>query len=242
MDTALKELAVAQEFTTCVHGDAGVLLRLLQLASPTLPVGAYSYSQGLEWAVDQGIVSNFDGAFRWIGDALRDSMANCEAVYLVHMLRSWRSGDITSAILHDEAFRASRDTSELRAETLQMGFSIRQLLGQLKITLPEEVSRMERISFPGGWSYLAHCWGLSEHDAVTAYLWSWLENQVMAAVKSVPLGQSEGQRLLLELSAQVSGHIESILNSSIEDAMNSLPGYALASCMHETQYARLFRS
>ncbi len=242
MGTALMGSAVVQEFTTCEHGKTVALLRLLQLASPALPVGAYSYSQGLEWVVEQGLVTDAPGVLRWVGDALRDGMAHCEAIYLVHMLRAWRMGDVALAIRHDEAFMASRDTSELRAETLQMGFSMRQLLRQMGVSLPEEATRMAQITFPGAWSYLAHHWALSEREAVTGYLWSWLENQVMAAVKCVPLGQSEGQRLLFELSSQVERHLDAILDAAIEDAVNSLPGHALASCSHETQYARLFRS
>ena len=242
MGIVSKGSVVEHEFTTCKPGSAGVLLRLLQLASPALPVGAYSYSQGLEWVVERGQVLGAPGVCQWIGDVLRDGMARCEAVYLVHMLRAWRSGDAASALRHDESFAASRDTAELRAETLQMGFSMRQLLKQIGVPLPEALDQATQVTFPCAWSYLAHHWQLPEEEAVTGYLWSWLENQVMAAVKCVPLGQSEGQRLLIELSGQIGRHLDAILGSSIEDAVNALPGYALASCLHETQYTRLFRS
>lgn len=242
MDMVLTASVVAPEYTTCLPDRSVACLRLLQLASPALPVGAYSYSQGLEWMVAQGGLVDVAGVSRWIGDVLRESMAYGEAIYLVHMLRAWRRGEPLRALQYDEVFTASRDTAELRAETLQMGFSMRQLLKQMRVDLPEELNRATSVTFPCAWSYLAHHWGLSDQEAVIGYLWSWLENQVMAAVKCVPLGQSEGQRLLLELSCHIDHHLDAILRASMDDTVNALPGYALASCCHETQYTRLFRS
>ena len=198
------------------------LARLLQLASPALPVGAYSYSQGLEAAVEAGIVHDAASAERWIGDVLEFSVAPMEgAVVLAQM-----AGEKLN-----EMFLASRETAELRAETLQMGYSLCRLLGELGI---EDVPQGE-VAFPVAFAFAAKAWGIEPREAVQGYLWSWLENQVMAAVKAVPLGQTAGQKMLLSLSSKISAPQK-------ESFMNFAPGLAMLSSAHETQYSRLFRS
>ena len=117
------------------------LIRLLHLASPTLPVGAYTYSQGLEWAVESGAITNEASAGKWIGDCLTHSLGSFEAVYLAHMLAAWRDSDTLQQEDLDAEFIASRETAELRAETLQMGHSLARLLEDLGI---QTVARMQR--------------------------------------------------------------------------------------------------
>jgi urease accessory protein len=202
------------------------LARLLQLASPTLPVGAYSYSQGLEAAVEAGIVSDAASAERWIGDVLEFSVARMEAPLLWRMMHGedW-----------NEMFIASRETAELRAETLQMGHSLCRLLAELGFTdLPEG-----EVAFPTAFAIAARRWDIEPRAALVAYLWSWLENQVMAAVKALPLGQTAGQRILLSLGEG----LERIADEAGKaEFSNFAPGLAVLSSRHETQYSRLFRS
>jgi urease accessory protein len=209
------------------------LVRLLQLASPTLPVGAYSYSQGLESAIDAGIVHDATSAGRWIGDVLEFSVARMEAPVLFKMLKD------KEALAHWNAlFLASRETAELRAETLQMGYSLNRLLPELGI----EPAPLEEPAFPAAFAAAVNAWRIEPRDALQAYLWSWLENQVMAAVKAVPLGQTDGQKLLLSLGERVAPLAARAAAMSDDELGNFAPGLALLSSRHETQYSRIFRS
>jgi urease accessory protein len=203
------------------------LARLLQLASPTLPVGAYSYSQGLEAAIEAGIVKDAASAGGWIGDVLELSVARMEAPLLWRMMHGEDLNDV---------FIASRETAELRAETLQMGRSLCALLQDLGV---EDVPAQE-IAFPTAYAIAARRWNIEPRAALVAYLWSWLENQVMAAVKAVPLGQTAGQKILLSLGNGLDRIAE---EASLQtDLLNFAPALAILSSRHETQYSRLFRS
>ena len=207
------------------------LAKLLQLASPTLPVGAYSYSGGLESAIEARAVRDAATAERWIGDVLEFSVARMEGpVFLSFFCRSF------SAV--NEKFLATRETAELRAETVQMGYSLNRLLKDLGVG---EVP-VEEPSFPAAFAFAAAHWKIEPEAALQAYLWAWLENQVMAALKSVPLGQTDGQRLLLDLSALLPGIADSACALGDDDLCNYAPGFAILCSRHETQYSRLFRS
>ena len=222
------------------------LIRLLHLASPALPVGAFSYSQGLEWAVESGKVTDEAAAQNWIRDALHFALARCEAPALIGLLRAWKAADTAEITRLNAEFIATRETSELRAETLQMGYSLARLLRDLPDT-PEAskttLLSLREIAYPTPWAAAAAHWQIEEHAAASAYLWAWLENQVMAAVKLVPLGQTAGQRLLAALSPALPALAdEALRRAESEDWENFTPGMTLASCQHETQYTRLFRS
>jgi urease accessory protein len=209
------------------------LVRLLQLASPTLPVGAYSYSQGLESAIDAGIVHDAPSAGRWIGDVLEFSVARMEAPVLFKMLENKEGLTHWNAI-----FLASRETAELRAETVQMGYSLNRLLADLGIA----PSGVDEPSFPAAFAAAATAWQIEPRDALQAYLWSWLENQVMAAVKAVPLGQTDGQKLLLSLGERIAPLAARAAAMSDDELGSFAPGLAMLSSRHETQYSRIFRS
>ena len=205
------------------------LAKLLQLASPTLPVGAYSYSGGLESACEAGVVTDAASAERWIGDVMAFSVARMELPMLFRMIQNqdW-----------NEMFLASRESAELRAETVQMGYSLNRLFKDLGLG---EVP-VEEPSFPAAFAYAAAQWKIEPEAALQAYLWAWLENQAMAAVKSVPLGQTDGQRILLSLGDRVSSLAKKAMQMKDEDVGNFAPGLAMLSAQHETQYSRLFRS
>jgi urease accessory protein len=205
------------------------LAKLLQLASPTLPVGAYSYSGGLEAACEAGVVTDAASAERWIGGVLEFSVARMEAPMLLRMMRNEDC---------NQMFLASRESAELRAETVQMGYSLNRLFHDLGLG---EVPVQEP-SFPAAFAYAAVKWKIEPEAALQAYLWAWLENQVMAAVKAVPLGQTDGQRILLRLGERLSTLTSEVLAMKNEEIGNFAPGLALLSARHETQYSRLFRS
>jgi len=207
--------------------------RLLQLASPTLPVGAYSYSGGLEAAVEAGIVKDAPSAQQWIADVLEFSLSRMEAPILLRLMKRPEDSKKWNAV-----FLASRETAELRAETAQMGFSLSKLLPELGI----KPLQMEEVSFPAAFAHAASSWGIAPRDALVTYLWAWIENQVMAAVKAIPLGQTDGQKMLLSLGKRIEETVGQALALHDEDLGNFSPGLAMLSSQHETQYSRLFRS
>ncbi|MGE5640501.1 MAG: urease accessory protein UreF [Clostridia bacterium] len=213
--------------TTITTGMA-INTRLLQLASPTLPVGAYSYSQGLEAAVEAGIVRDAASARQWIEDVLMLSVARMEAPLFLNCFEE----------AQNEKFLASRETAELRAETVQMGYSLNRLLPELGL----EPLDCAEPSFPAVFAHAARQWGIAPEEALTAYLFAWMENQVMAAVKAVPLGQTDGQKMLLDLGGRIAEIVRQAQAMPEEALGNFAPGLAILSSKHETQYSRLFRS
>jgi urease accessory protein len=221
------------------------LARLLQLASPALPVGAYSYSQGLEAAVESGLVRDAASAELWIGDVLAYAVARLEAPLWWRLHAAWSAGDLARVAQWNDFFRSTRESAELRAETLQMGYSLQRLLleiGGFDKHALEQLRGIADIAFPAAFAFAAVQWQIPARSALIAYLWAWLENQVMAALKSVPLGQTDGQRLLLSLAALLPGIADQACALADDDLCNYTPGFAILCSQHETQYSRLFRS
>ena len=221
------------------------LPRLLQLSSPMLPVGAFSYSQGLEYAIEARFVTNADSTLAWIGDVLSATVARFEAPMVARMHAAWQQQNIAQALEWNALFITSRETAELRAETLQMGYSLVRLLGQLD-DLPQAhvavLHEQSEVSFPCAFALAAAAWNIPVNATVSAYLWSWLENQVSAAMKTVPLGQVAGQRILAKLGMQLPALAEIALRLEDDALSNFSPLLAIVSSRHETQYSRLFRS
>jgi urease accessory protein len=221
------------------------LVRMLQLASPALPIGAYSYSQGLESVVAEGLVHDEKSACRWIGELLDGVLASGEAAIVWRLLTVVERSDWTGCETWNARFRASRETAELRAETEQMGASLVKLALDLELLgapATEMLPRLQPITLPAAFALIAHGFSVPSRAALTAYLWSWLENQVLAAMKTVPLGQVAGQRLLTRLGARLPAVAELAATIGDDDVTAFAPGLALACCRHETQYSRLFRS
>jgi len=221
------------------------LVRLLQLASPALPIGGYSYSQGLEWIVEDRTVRDAASAQAWIADVLELVVAHGEAATLWRLLSAADSGEWDGFARWNAWFRCSRESSELRAETEQMGASLARLATDLEILdrpAREALQRAAPITLPGAFALAARGFAIPIDAALVGYLWSWLENQVLAAVKLVPLGQVAGQRMLAALGAKIPSVGARAMNVADEDLSTFAPGLALACAWHETQYTRLFRS
>jgi len=221
------------------------LARLLQLASPALPVGAYSYSQGLESAAEAGIVHDAASAQSWIGDVLELSVASMEAPLLLRLQSSWEAKDYAAVEYWNLLFLASRESAELRAETVQMGYSLTRLLielGEEDSTKFAQLQSFEEPAFPTAYACAAAQWHIEPSAVLVAYLWSWIENQVMAAIKAVPLGQTAGQKILLALGARLDDIAQAAAARNDNDLGNFAPGLAMLSSRHETQYSRIFRS
>ena len=216
-------------------------LKLLQLASPSLPVGAYSYSQGLEAACEARLVRDEASAAAWIGDVLEIAICGMEAPVLLRLVEGWMRDDRAVVARWNGDFLASRESAELRAETLQMGYSMRRLLADLGLdAAPLETT--EDLTYPAAYAFAIAAWRIDPREALEAYVFAWAENQVLAAVKCVPLGQAAGQRTLLALAARIA-HVAARAASLRDDELtNFAPGLAVLSARHETQYSRLFRS
>ena len=221
---------------------------LLQLSSPALPIGGFSYSQGLEAACEAGLVTDEKSAQHWIGQGLTTVLARCEAPIWCLAYDAWSKGDATPAGYWNDWFLASRESRELRAETEQMGWSLAKLAMELEWgpeTLRGQFLKMDPLSLPVANAYAASQLNIPAHAGLTAYCFTWLENQVAAAVKVVPLGQVAGQRVLTALR----GHIEAVCNEARQREAQSppdldtfAPQLAILSARHENQYSRLFRS
>ncbi|HTT37283.1 MAG TPA: urease accessory protein UreF [Burkholderiales bacterium] len=228
-----------------MHAADLALARLLRLASPMLPVGGFSYSQGLEAAIEHGWVKDEATALAWIGDVLGLSMGAFEAPVWCRLYGAWASGDVRAVSRWNEFFSAARETAELRAETCQMGYSLRALLvdgGEFESSRLEGLRAVSQPTLPTVFSFACVAWAIPTRQALLAYVWASLENQVSAAMRTVPLGQTAGQRLLARLSDRLPEVVDAALEAEDDDLSNCAPGLAIASCRHETQYTRLFRS
>jgi len=222
---------------------AGTALpQLLRLASPMLPVGAYAYSQGMEWAVDEGTVMDEDSALSWIADLLRFNVGTLEAPVWRRLYRAWQERDVESARHWNARFIATRETAEFRAETLQMGGALKAVLESTREIDTGPLDQVESPAFPTAFSFAAHGLSVPLREGLTGYIWAWAENQVSAAMKLVPLGQSSGQRILVKLIALLPEIADRALGMQEDDLSNFAPALAIASGRHETQYTRLFRS
>ena len=221
------------------------LTRLLQLASPTLPVGAYSYSQGLETAIDDGIVTDARTAEIWIRDVLDFNLASFEVPLLWRMFGALDADDYGALKPRNTLFRSGRETAELRTETLQMAHALLTLLKDLPFCSADDIAKLNDIgvlTFPAVYAFAASHMQVERDAALIGYLWSWLENQVMAALKAVPLGQSAGQRMLAGIGAGLPEVAQRATRLHDDELTNFAPGLAIVSSRHETQYSRLFRS
>lgn len=218
------------------------LLRLLQLSSPALPIGAYSYSQGLEYAVEVGWVNDAASTSAWLRGILEQGHRYLEVPILARLYDAWDHQDST-AIAHWTAMLvAGREGAELQAEEQHLGAALARVLVDQGLDEAVPWLRRRPVSLATLWSLAAVRWGVPQRGAILAYLWAWTENQVTAAIKLVPLGQSAGQRLLAELMPTLTATLDAGLAVADEDIGAGLPGIALASGGHEVQYSRLFRS
>ncbi|MBD1843115.1 urease accessory protein UreF [Cyanobacteria bacterium FACHB-63] len=214
------------------------LLRLLQLASPALPVGAYSYSEGLETLVDRGVIQAVDDLEHWIVQELHYGAARLEAAMLLRSHRATIAQNFDQVLYWNQWFTAARETEELRSQSLQMGGSLLRLFRSLH---SEPLPNFENgCNFAIAFGLVAALWEIDESAALVAYLHSWAANLVSAGVKLIPLGQTAGQKLLLKLGEEISRSTIAQLEDSELESCGW--GIAIASMTHETLYSRLFRS
>ncbi|MDY6827887.1 MAG: urease accessory UreF family protein [Pseudomonadota bacterium] len=222
------------------------LHRLLHLASATLPTGAFAYSQGLETAVEARWIQNREQTEGWLETVLHTSLKHQELPLLHRAMQALAQGDATGLRHLNQEAIAWRDTAELRAEERQLGRALQRMLEVLHPGRSpdwfEAAASAEGVSYLAGYACLARLQGLDATTTATAYAWSWLENQVAAAIKLVPLGQSEAHQALASVAAALPAVVAAAARVAMTAIGHTLPGLSLASAQHETQYSRLFRS
>jgi len=218
------------------------LMRLLQLVSPSLPVGAYAYSQSLEYAVDAQWVTNEETAYDWMQGVLLNSLAKTDLPIMSRLHVAWGNDQHGNIVYWNDYLCALRETAELEAEDLQMGQALKRLLMDLDLDQAEELKNITPCCYATAFSFACEKWSISQDDASLAYTYSWVENQISAAIKLIPLGQTAGQRLIERLMPVMKDTVKNSQSISDDFIGSSLPAMSLASSLHETQYSRLFRS
>jgi urease accessory protein len=217
-------------------------LRLFQLISPTLPIGGFTYSQGLEWAVEAGSVNDVDSLQDWLAGLMDDGLGLLDLPVLARLYAACGAADSDAVESWGQRLLAARETRELRAEEHNRARALRTLLADLGL---EEASLWHdelRYCQAAPYALAAVRWEIPLRDALLGYAWGWLENQVAAAIKLVPLGQTDGQRVQLALAERLPGLVARACELGDDEIGAAAPALAIASACHETQYTRLFRS
>ncbi|PAV26326.1 urease accessory protein UreF [Tamilnaduibacter salinus] len=217
------------------------LLGLLQLVSPALPIGAFAWSQGLESALELGWVNNERELEHWLSGVLEDGLGRCELPLLGRLQPAWAEGDTGAVGEWNQWLRSVRETRELAEEDHYLGNALVRLLGQLDL-LPEDGALPDKPGYVTLFAWAAHVRGVPVRQTLIGFGWAWLENQLAVACKAMPLGHTAAQRGIERLRPELVRVVDQALTLGDDDLGPILPGLALASAQHETQYSRLFRS
>ncbi len=220
------------------------LMQLLWLASPALPVGGFSYSECLETAVDCALAATESEAAQWLSDQLHLSLARSDLPAIAAAITAWREGDHTRVATLNAWILQTRESAELRAQTEQMGKSLLDWLRNHTTATHEQIHilAVQQPTYPIAFALAASATQADVRACLTAYAFGWAENMVQAAIKSVPLGQSAGQRVLSRLVAEIPVAIDHALTVTDASRQAFTPMLAILSSQHEIQYSRLFRS
>jgi len=218
------------------------LVRLLQLCSGSLPIGGFSYSQGIEWAVAAGWIHDEASLGGWLGDLAATNLVYVEIPLLARLHRAAESGDAQALDHWCKWLLASRETSELRDEERSRGRALATLLVDMDLPRAREWRHSLASCQSAGFALAAVGWGIPLPKAALGFAWAWLENMILAGVKLIPLGQTAGQRLLRDLGPGLVTAMHQGLTLTDPELGGSAPALAIASSRHPNQYCRLFRS
>jgi len=218
------------------------LVRLLQLASPALPIGAYSYSQGLEWAVEAGWISTAAEFRQWQIQQMERSFLCVDLPLFIRLYRACEGNDIAAAKRWTAYLLACRETRELREEERNRGAAFTRLIKSWEPDCPPEWLPLFSSSQLCGMAWLGVRWDIDVQALALSLGYSWMESAVMAGVKLVPFGQQAAQQLIIELSDHFAAKLDQAWERSDAELGAATPLSAIASARHETQYSRLFRS
>ena len=218
------------------------MLQLWRLISPALPVGAYAYSQGLEYAIECEWVTDEKSCFDWISGVLENNIAYLDISILQRFYKAWELNDQKEIEYWSAYLSASRETNELLLEDQQIGDSLARLLTDIGIEKANVWQQHSKCSYPLMFALAGQHWKISIDDLALGYAWAWCENQVAAAMKVIPLGQTQGQTLLQSLMPIMQNSVTIGLEIEDDEIGRMCPGQVMASALHEQQYSRLFRS
>ena len=220
------------------------LLQLMWLASPALPVGGFAYSEGLEAAVESGLVDSEASSSDWLVDQLHLSLARSDLAALAKAIGAWRRRDMDHVRELNHWMLQTRESQEMRAQTAQMGRSLMEWLRHHNTASPEDIEACAQMqpTYPIAFALAAAATQAGVRDALLAFAFSWAENMMAAAIKSVPLGQSAGQRILSRLADEMPAVVEQAMGLKDSARQAFTPMLTILSAQHETQYSRLFRS
>ena len=220
------------------------LLQLMWLASPALPIGGFSYSECFEAAVDTAKVTTEQEAASWLLDQLHLSLSRADLAVIAQAVPAWQQGDHARIAALNAWVLQTRESSELRAQTEQMGRSLLEWLRNHTTASAAQIETLAALqpTYPLAFALAASSTGAALRDCLLSYAFGWAENMVQAAIKSVPLGQSAAQRILSALSAEIPAAIDHALLLADDARQAYSPMLAILSAQHEIQYSRLFRS
>ena len=221
--------------------DPHSLLQLIWLASPALPIGGFSYSEGLEAAIDMAGIATEAAAADWLSDQLHLGLARGDLAVVAQAIEAWRAADSTRVAELNAWVLQTRESAEFLLQTEQMG---RSFVEWLKLHHADAAAAFAAlpVTYPVAFAFAAARTQAAPHDGCLAFAFGWAENMIGAAVKAVPLGQSAGQRMLARLAQEIPDAVQHAMQLGDAGRQAFTPLLAVLSARHETQYSRLFRS
>lgn len=220
---------------------------LLQFVSPALPLGAYNYSEGLEYLIDHGAIQNATQLKAWLLHELRYGTIRVDIHAFLQVQTAIATDDQQALRYWNQWLTGTRETKELRQQSLQMGNSFLKLLADLDPAKQPQILAYQTIlgkqcHYPVALAIAVSLWEIDEQQAVLGYLHSWISNLVNAGIKLIPLGQTQGQQIVYQLQSEIKAITAELMTRNDNHAYACTWGLSLASMNHETQYTRLFRS
>lgn len=218
------------------------LLNLLHVSSPALPIGAFAYSQGLEYTLEAGWCKNANDVEQWIKSVMTQGLGGVDLPILKRLHQAWLNDDKEALQYWNAMLLAFRETKELYLEDIQVGDAFKQWHKTQSLDHVDKLEILEQPTVASMYALNGVIRGLTEKECMVGFIWAWLENQITAASKAMPMGQTDGQNIIRHLIPEIEAVIETAISVADDDIGSGLVGLSMSSALHENQYSRLFRS